>query len=853
MKHPGYLALVLLALLSPCAGFAQVNIGDAPTKPKNIPIRPRAPSPDDLTVTGGFTVNTASREQVRDFYNGIFSASENIPINSTADVDNCFPGENSQQFIQAVALRINWYRAMAGLPAAVTLDPIYSTGSQQVAVMISANHILNHNPPTNYDCYNTNMAHFAGGNQAEGVNGADAVEAYINDYGTNNFEVGHRRWLLFPQTLVMGTGDVPSSDDGTNAAANSIWVFDSSINDPRPATRQPFVSWPPAGFVPYQVTYPRWSFALSNADLSLATVTMTSNGVPINVTTNLYETGYGENTIVFLPQGSVDGGTFPFNGADTVYGVTVTNIGIVSENTTNYIAMSYSVTVFDPAVPGADYIPPVISGPAPAIVNAANVYSTVPINNPNTTSYDWITGQLQPGNVMDNANNGLANFTVSPPTDYPVITNAYAGGGNCFHLTHDDAMSHFLQFNEIVLAANNTTLSFQTFIGYSTSDESARVQASTNNGATWDDLYVEVGCNTGNVCDSVFTPQTISLSNYAGLTTLLRFNYAFTGGSYYPQSDNDVGWSIENIVLTNAQQLVNLVTNVVASTNISSGSLLDDGNNGLVNFTFTPSADYLVITNAPDGSDTNCFHLCDDNATTQILQLNETLLPSTNAQLSFGSDLGYSTSDESAHVQVSTNAGAAWQDLYEQTGCDDQCETSFTPHTISLGSFAGQPTLLRFEYAFNGGSYYPGQSAPYVGWCLENIAVTNTQQIATTPINTTNFTFIPTQPGNYFLQVVPFIFGEFPLDPGPKTFVTAVSVSTIVLATPMRAGNQVQLNFSVSGGLTGNFQLLQTSQLGAAWATNTVAMLTTNVAGSSYRFTTTNGSAAEFYRVKFAQ
>jgi hypothetical protein len=51
---------------------------------------------------------------------------------------------------------------------------------------------------------------------------------------------------------------------------------------------------------------------------------------------------------------------------------------------------------------------------------------------------------------------------------------------------------------------------------------------------------------------------------------LLRFNFAFTGGSFYPQSDNFVGWNIEDIVLTNIQQ--QLVT-VMDSTN----------------FTFTPA------------------------------------------------------------------------------------------------------------------------------------------------------------------------------------------------------------------------------------------------------------------------
>jgi len=72
---------------------------------------------------------------------------------------------------------------------------------------------------------------------------------------------------------------------GTNyPAANAVWVVDdANYWGPRPATRNAFVSWPPPGYVPYPVVYPRWSFSYPSADFSAATVTMTSNGVPVPV------------------------------------------------------------------------------------------------------------------------------------------------------------------------------------------------------------------------------------------------------------------------------------------------------------------------------------------------------------------------------------------------------------------------------------------------------------------------------------------------------------------------------------------------------------------------------------------
>ncbi|HWF18428.1 MAG TPA: CAP domain-containing protein, partial [Verrucomicrobiae bacterium] len=560
-------ASLVFFLLFPSLCFGQISIGEAAKAPKLPPApQPAIRARTDVTVTGGFNVNTDSREQTRTFYNGIYPTSANVPMYSTADVPNCTPGTNSTAFVEAVLRRINWFRAMAGMPAAITFNPTYNEEAQQMAVMISANHELNHNPPTNWSCYTAEGANASGGNQAEGFNGADAITGYIWDFGVNNNEVGHRRWILLPQTQVMGTGDVPaSSDTSTNyAAANSTYVFDSSINSPRPATRKPYVSWPPEGYVPYQVVYPYWSFALSNANVSAATVTMKSNNVNVAVNLQPQVNGYGENTLVWVPMGldaTQQGTAFPFNGTDTVYSVTVSNIAVVNGNTTNEVSFAYNVTVFDPAVTGTDYVPPVINGPSQPIVGAGNVYSCAAINNPNVTSYEWIISKLIPGNLADDANNGLNNFILSPAPDYSVITNSPDGtGSNCFHLCHDNATSQFMQVSEVFCPATNSALTFQSLIGFATGDESARVQASTDGGNTWQDLYVQYGCDNGPTnmqCESTFTPHTISLSAFAAQPTLLRFNWAYTGGGYYPETDNYIGWSIKNIVVTNVNQMIN--------------------------------------------------------------------------------------------------------------------------------------------------------------------------------------------------------------------------------------------------------------------------------------------------------
>jgi hypothetical protein len=467
------------------------DLGEAPLVPPKSAFLPQpGPVQQVFTVTGPFVVNSDSREQVRQFYNAIYPTSENIPIDSTANVADCVPGTNSTAFVEGVLRRINWMRAMADVPAGITFNSTYNADDQEMALMISANDALNHNPPTSYTCYTTNGASVAGSDQAIGVDGADAITDFIWDFGGNNFEVGHRRWILLPQTLVMGTGDIPAM--GTYNAANATWVFDSSINDPRPATRQPYVSWPSEGYLPYQLAFPYWSFALSNADLSAATVSMTSNGVPVSTAVQPYETGYGENTLVWVPMGldaTCECTSFPFGGTDTVYGVTVSNINLGA----SLISFSYNVRLFDPSMPGADYIPTTINGPSQPGEGAGNSYTAVPPNNTNVTGYNWIVAQLASGNISENANydethGGLVNFTISPPPNYALVTNAPDNTTNyCFHLCHagTNSFPQLLQLDELLFPSSNTVVSFDSLLGYATTDETARVQVSVDGGVTW--------------------------------------------------------------------------------------------------------------------------------------------------------------------------------------------------------------------------------------------------------------------------------------------------------------------------------------------------------------------------------
>ena len=212
---------------------------ELPTQPAQKPLSPLQAA----TQSTGFTVTTTSREQSRNFFNALYPASETAPIDWTGNLATCSAGATAASFKDAVQLRVNYFRAMAGVPAAITFSAIYSAKNQQAALIMSRNNTLNHYPPSSWSCYSTD-GHEAAGNSnlALGFFGAEAVSGYVLDHGDNNAAAGHRRWLLYPQTQVMGTGDIPVTAEDNST--NSLWVFDGNYGSPHPVARDDFVAWP---------------------------------------------------------------------------------------------------------------------------------------------------------------------------------------------------------------------------------------------------------------------------------------------------------------------------------------------------------------------------------------------------------------------------------------------------------------------------------------------------------------------------------------------------------------------------------------------------------------------------------
>lgn len=287
-------------------------------------------------------VNTTSRAESRYQFQVYYLTTGNVDIGWQGDLGSCNAGTTSGNYREAILRRINYFRSMAGVPDIKGLDPVYNQKAQAAALMMSVNRDLNHHPPANWVCYTAAGSEAAGrSNLGFGFSGTGVIsDGYMSDFGADNFPVGHRRWILYPQTQWMGTGDIPFSDG--YSSANALWVIDLAHMDrPRPTTRDLFVAWPPPGYVPFQVVYPRWSFAWPGANFDQATVTMThaGQGIPVAVRPVVY--GYGENTLVWEPGAPLNNAP----AADTRYTVVVDNVLIDGQAR----RFSYEVIVFDPA------------------------------------------------------------------------------------------------------------------------------------------------------------------------------------------------------------------------------------------------------------------------------------------------------------------------------------------------------------------------------------------------------------------------------------------------------------------------------------------------------------------------
>ncbi len=298
--------------------------------------------PNNNITPSLFTSSSASsssliecnRQAIIDDYNENYLGSNfnTAEIAWTGDVATCAPGSISATVHDKILQRINYFRRLAQVSDDIQLNEIKNGKCQETALMLLANGALTHcsgpnnSPCDTFLCNTTNAIEGALSSNIANNNWdyANPIDMYIQDSGSSNVDVGHRRWILFSRGNEMGNGITPNK--------HALWAIGDFAATP---TYNNFIAYPSPGFFPRSLLYSRWSFGIPDANFSNATVSVTRDGQAMTTYIISNNTNYADPTLVWVV------GSPPFTtDADVEYEVTISGITGALENSYTYTVIA---------------------------------------------------------------------------------------------------------------------------------------------------------------------------------------------------------------------------------------------------------------------------------------------------------------------------------------------------------------------------------------------------------------------------------------------------------------------------------------------------------------------------------
>jgi hypothetical protein len=198
------------------------------------------------------------------------------------------------------------------------------------------------------------------------------------------------------------------------------------------------------------------------------------------------------------------------------------------------------------------YTPPVTVGPDPVWVGLSNRFTFSAVGG--MDGYEWERIKRSPFTAVEGAENGLTNVTASVSAGYQVVvSDVHASGTKSFHLAHPAPEDQVLRLKRLLRPGTNSTLNFASRLGLANPGQVATVQVSTNEGDGWLTVWSRPG--TGSSGQSSFANISVPLGAMAGTFLEIQFVYDYTSGNYYYQTSTGAGWYIDNIAVTQAEEL----------------------------------------------------------------------------------------------------------------------------------------------------------------------------------------------------------------------------------------------------------------------------------------------------------
>jgi hypothetical protein len=267
------------------------------------------------------------------------------------------------------------------------------------------------------------------------------------------------------------------------------------------------------------------------------------------VTKEPVQDGYGENTLVWLLQGTNDSTRLQRPVSDETYSVTVANV-ILNGSAQVF---SYTVTVFDPDTLSLGA--PQTAVIAPTAASANSPFSVSVTSMAGASGYQVALYRLvgYGGVITPAVTPNPWSYVTGPAGTYnPVESTA-------FHLYHADLTNQSLVLNKKLLVGQGASLAFDSWFTFALPGQVAHVYLSLDDGLSWQDVFTEVGAS-----NTQHTTKTIDLTPYAGRFVRLKFEFAYLPGqAAYNQAPT--GWYFNNIKLTNVDEMLDGSSATVAA------------------------------------------------------------------------------------------------------------------------------------------------------------------------------------------------------------------------------------------------------------------------------------------------
>ncbi len=326
---------------------------------KRIPIALFILSISVFIFTGAIDDDTLAKKNATDDYHNSITATTITNADQLGWTGrNCKPGHLSHETYVKMLTRINYFRRLAGVHDDIVLDSAWNKLAQAAAVIMNANNLLTHDPGPALKCYSADGKLGASTSNLGGID-EHSIPLLINDLiqdgGSTNKDCGHRRWLLYSQSRKMGIGITPGAyavKVTTNLEENQkdTTIYHGSTPE--------YFAYPFQGFVPCQVVYPKWSFAIPGvADFATSTVEVKvgSKIQPITIISR-GKVSYGDPTLIWTVKGLKE--DFDYHYYDMTEKANVfRSLGMLDKKVTVKIsnvkvngklkAYTYSFTIFD--------------------------------------------------------------------------------------------------------------------------------------------------------------------------------------------------------------------------------------------------------------------------------------------------------------------------------------------------------------------------------------------------------------------------------------------------------------------------------------------------------------------------